>query len=97
METAVNYDTVTQAANDVRVTSRELAGKLGDLMADVTRFTADWRGEAGQAYAEIQADVDLQMEEMTGKLKLIAERLDQSVVGYQDTDRGNAARFRMSM
>ncbi|CCA58667.1 hypothetical protein SVEN_5381 [Streptomyces venezuelae ATCC 10712] len=32
---------------------------------------------------------------MNQDLGRIAQLLDESVIGYQDTDKGNAARFRM--
>jgi hypothetical protein len=37
------------------------------------------------------------MDQMAQKLSRIATLLDESVIGYQDTDKGNAARFRMLM
>ncbi|MFD4789263.1 WXG100 family type VII secretion target [Streptomyces sp. NPDC058459] len=95
--TAVNYDTVTQAAGDVRNTAKSLSEQLETLMRRVKAVTETWEGEAKTAYAGIQHDSDEQMEQMTQKLARIAKLLDDSVVGYQDTDQGNAARFRMLM
>ncbi|MFF0381961.1 MULTISPECIES: WXG100 family type VII secretion target [unclassified Streptomyces] len=95
--TAVNYDTVTQAASDVRNTAKNLSEQLETLMRRVKAVAETWEGEAKTAYADIQRDSNEQMEQMTQKLARIARLLDDSVVGYQDTDQGNAARFRMLM
>ncbi|MEU6557610.1 WXG100 family type VII secretion target [Streptomyces sp. NPDC046915] len=95
--TAVNYDTVTQAASDVRNTAKNLAEQLETLMRRVKAVAETWEGEAKTAYTEIQRDSSDQMDQMTQKLARIAQLLDDSVVGYQDTDKGNAARFRMLM
>ncbi|MEE1756858.1 WXG100 family type VII secretion target [Streptomyces sp. SP18CS02] len=97
MTTAVNYDTVTQAAGDVRLTSSQLSQKLGDLMRDVNRVANEWEGEAKTAYREIQDRLSRDMDGMNQDLNRIAQLLDESVTGYQDTDKGNAARFRMMM
>ncbi|MEU5595985.1 WXG100 family type VII secretion target [Streptomyces sp. NPDC020298] len=95
--TAVNYDTVTQAASDVRNTAKNLAEQLETLMRRVKAVAETWEGEAKTAYTEIQRDSSDQMDQMAQKLARIAQLLDDSVVGYQDTDKGNAARFRMLM
>ncbi|MGW7260984.1 WXG100 family type VII secretion target [Streptomyces sp. NPDC054834] len=95
--TAVNYDTVTQAASDVRNTAKNLAEQLETLMRRVKAVAETWEGEAKTAYTEIQRDSSDQMDQMAQKLARIAQLLDDSVIGYQDTDKGNAARFRMLM
>ncbi|MER5967432.1 WXG100 family type VII secretion target [Streptomyces sp. NPDC002057] len=95
MTTAVNYDTVTQAAADVRLTASTLSQKLEDLMAEVNRVASNWEGEAKVAYRESQDRLTRDMAGMNQDLARLALLLDQSVVGYQDTDKGNAARFRM--
>ncbi|WP_329455328.1 WXG100 family type VII secretion target [Streptomyces sp. NBC_01497] len=97
MTTAVNYDTVTTAASDVRRTASELTSELTDLMGRVKRVAENWDGQAKDAYHDRQADLTAQMDGMNQDLARIASLLDAAVVGYQDTDRGNAARFRMSM
>ncbi|MEU3188734.1 WXG100 family type VII secretion target [Streptomyces sp. NPDC006923] len=97
MTTAVNYDTVTQAAGDVRLTATQLNQGLEDLMAKVKAVAENWEGEAKIAYRESQDRLTRDMAGMNQDLARIATLLDQSVVGYQDTDRGNAARFRMQM
>ncbi|MFI8522130.1 WXG100 family type VII secretion target [Streptomyces sp. NPDC085481] len=97
MSTAVNYDTVTQAAGDVRLTSKQLHQKLEDLMTEVNRVANNWDGEAKTAYRESQDRLTKDMAAMNQDLARIARLLDESVVGYRDTDKGNAARFRMMM
>ncbi|MFH9009748.1 WXG100 family type VII secretion target [Streptomyces sp. NPDC017943] len=95
--TAVNYDTVTHAAIDVRKTARELNEGLETLMRKVKAVAETWEGEAKTAYGEIQRSSSTEMDQMCQKLARIAQLLDDSVLGYQDTDKGNAARFRMLM
>ncbi|MFJ3926916.1 WXG100 family type VII secretion target [Streptomyces sp. NPDC090022] len=95
MSLAVNYDTVSTAAGDVRLTGSQLSQQLETLMGKVKEVTSSWEGEAKTAYEEIQRTVSTNMEQMNQKLGQIATLLDQSLVGYQDTDKGNAARFRM--
>ncbi|GAA2817112.1 WXG100 family type VII secretion target [Streptomyces showdoensis] len=97
MTTAVNYDTVTQAAGDVRLTASQLGQKLEDLMTEVNRVASNWEGEAKVAYRESQDRLTKDMAGMNHDLGRIAQLLDESVVGYRDTDKGNAARFRMMM
>jgi WXG100 family type VII secretion target len=97
MTTAVNYDTVTQAAGDVRLTATQLSQKLEDLMADVNRVASNWEGDAKEAYRESQDRITRDQAAINQDLQRIAQLLDESVIGYQDTDKGNAARFRMSM
>ncbi|MGW6458714.1 WXG100 family type VII secretion target [Streptomyces sp. NPDC055078] len=95
MTTAVNYDTVTTAAGDVRATATYLNQQLGDLMGHVKQVAGNWQGDAKEAYVAIQANIAQNMDGLNQDLATIARLLDESVVGYQDTDRGNAARFRM--
>jgi WXG100 family type VII secretion target len=95
--TAVNYDTVTQAAHDVRATAKSLSEQLEALMRRVKAVAETWEGEAKQVYTDVQRDSSTQMDQMAQKLSRIATLLDESVIGYQDTDKGNAARFRMLM
>ncbi|MDT0402319.1 MULTISPECIES: WXG100 family type VII secretion target [Streptomyces] len=95
--TAVNFDTVTQAAQDVRKTAREMSEQLEILMRRVKAVAETWEGEAKTAYSEIQRSSNAEMDQMCQKLARIAQLLDESVIGYKDTDHGNAARFRMLM
>ncbi|MCB5169960.1 WXG100 family type VII secretion target [Streptomyces bambusae] len=95
MPLAVNYDTVATAADDVRRTAQHLTHELDRLMAQVRAAAAVWEGEAKTAYADVQQTVSTEMAGMNAKLGTIAGLLDSSLIGYQDTDRGNAARFRM--
>ncbi|MFE7132882.1 WXG100 family type VII secretion target [Streptomyces sp. NPDC057638] len=95
MTTAVNYDTVTTAASDVRATSTHLTQELATLMGQVKQVAGNWEGDAKEAYIAIQGNLAQNMDGLNQDLAQIARLLDQSVVGYQDTDRGNAARFRM--
>ncbi|MEU1333953.1 WXG100 family type VII secretion target [Streptomyces sp. NPDC005865] len=93
--TAVNYDTVTTAATDVRNNAKSMDDQLEELMREVARVAETWDGEAKTAYRDIQGQTDAEMNGMVHKLTRIARLLDDSVVGYRDTDHGNAARFRM--
>ncbi|MFE5858245.1 WXG100 family type VII secretion target [Streptomyces sp. NPDC056500] len=95
MTTAVNYDTVTTAASDVRATSSYLNQQLQDLLGQVKQVAGNWQGEAKEAYITVQSNIATNMDGLNQELATIARLLDQAVVGYQDTDKGNAARFRM--
>ncbi|MFI1015735.1 WXG100 family type VII secretion target [Streptomyces sp. NPDC020965] len=94
MTTAVNYDTVTMAAGDVRATSTYLNQQLDELMNRVKQVAGAWEGEAKDAYIALQGNIAQNMDGLNQDLATIARLLDQSVAGYQETDRGNAARFR---
>jgi WXG100 family type VII secretion target len=94
MTTAVHYGTVTSAASDVRVTASHLSQELETLMGKVRAVAANWEGEAKTAYQESQLRLTRDMTGMNQDLARIAHLLDESVVGYQGTDRANAARFR---
>lgn len=93
--TAVNYDTVTTAATDVRNNAKSMGEELETLMRAVARVAESWEGEAKTAYGEIQRQSSAEMDALVRKLHRVAQLLDESVVGYQDTDKGNAWRFRM--
>jgi 6 kDa early secretory antigenic target len=95
MTTAVNYDTVTTAASDVRGTSTYLNQQLEELLGHVKNVAGNWEGDAKQAYIEIQSNLARDMDGLNQDLAVIAKLLQESVIGYQDTDKGNAARFRM--
>ncbi|MGG8406481.1 WXG100 family type VII secretion target [Streptomyces sp. 12297] len=95
MSLAVNYDTVATASGDVRRTAQKLSQELDQLMAQVKEVAGTWEGEAKTAYMDIQQTVSTEMAGMNAKLGDIANLLDSSLAGYQDTDKGNAARFRM--
>lgn len=97
MTTAINYDTVVQAASDVRTTATQLDTELGTLMARVKAVAENWDGEAKAAYTESQLRLTRNMSGMNDDLMRLSALLSESVIGYQDTDRGNAARFRMQM
>ncbi|MET9803685.1 WXG100 family type VII secretion target [Streptomyces sp. NPDC006368] len=96
MTTAVNYDTVTTAASDVRATSSYLNEQLETLMTHVRRVAENWEGDAKAAYQELQLQLARDLSGMNQDLAHIARLLDESVIGYRDTDKGNAARFRMA-
>ncbi|WP_030784392.1 WXG100 family type VII secretion target [Streptomyces sp. NRRL S-920] len=93
--TAVNYDTVTTAATDVRNNAKHMDEGLETLMREVARVAETWEGEAKTAYSEIQRQSSAEMDGLVRKLHRIAQLLDESVIGYRDTDKGNAWRFRM--
>jgi WXG100 family type VII secretion target len=97
MTTAVNYDTVTQAARDTNKTASDLQEQLRVLLTHVNNVAGGWTGEAKQAYIAIQSQLAADMDGLNQDLQTIARLLGESVVGYQDTDKGNAARFRMMM
>ncbi|MFJ8077997.1 WXG100 family type VII secretion target [Streptomyces sp. NPDC096176] len=97
MTTAVNYDTVTQAARDTLKTASDLERELDTLLGHVSRVAETWQGEAKEAYVAIQRQLATDMNGMNQDLGTIARLLRDAVVGYQDTDKGNAARFRMMM
>ncbi|MCX4819755.1 WXG100 family type VII secretion target [Streptomyces sp. NBC_01142] len=97
MTTAVNYDTVTQAARDTTKTASDLSDQLRTLLGHVNKVAGDWDGEAKEAYIAIQRQLATDMDGLNQDLNTIARLLSDSVVGYQDTDKGNAARFRMMM
>ncbi|WP_327326421.1 WXG100 family type VII secretion target [Streptomyces sp. NBC_01210] len=95
MTMEVNYDTVTQAARDTTKTASDLNEQLTTLMTHVRGVAGGWDGEAKEAYVAIQAQLSADMDGLTTDLHTIARLLNESVVGYTDTDKGNAARFRM--
>lgn len=97
MTTAVNYDTVTQAARDTTKTASDLSDQLRTLLGHVNKVAGEWDGEAKEAYIAIQRQLATDMDGLNQDLNTIARLLGDSVVGYQDTDKGNAARFRMMM
>jgi early secretory antigenic target protein ESAT-6 len=87
----VNFQTISQASQDVRSTANNIRRQLDDLEAGVKRIAASWEGQAQESYRAKQAEWDQRANSMQQTLEAIAKALDSAAQNYQATESKNAA------
>ncbi|WP_069814860.1 WXG100 family type VII secretion target [Streptomyces sp. TP-A0874] len=93
--TAVTYETVTTASEDIRRTANDIKEQLEGLHRRVTRVVNTWEGEAKTAFHETQTDWTRNAEGLHSSLLQISRALMTATEGYRATDKGAAAQFRI--
>lgn len=86
----VNFQTISQAASDVRQTAQGVRRQLDDLEAGVKKIATTWEGSAQEAYRAKQAEWDQRAASMQQTLEAIAKALDTAAQNYQSTEHKNA-------
>ncbi|MFI1963528.1 WXG100 family type VII secretion target [Streptomyces pathocidini] len=86
----VNFQTISQAAQDVRSTANNIRRQLDDLEAGVKKIATSWEGSAQEAYRAKQAEWDQRAASMQQTLEAIAKALDSAAQNYQSTESANA-------
>ncbi|WP_431952892.1 WXG100 family type VII secretion target [Actinacidiphila sp. bgisy167] len=85
----VNFQTISQAASDVRTTANNIRRQLDDLEAGVKKIAASWDGSAQEAYQAKQIEWDKRAASMHQTLEAIARALDTAAQNYQATETKN--------
>ena len=86
----VNFQTVTQASQDVRSTAGRIKSQLDDLEAMVKRVANTWEGAAQEGYQNKQRQWDQTADHLHQVLLKISTALQNSADNYQSTEKSNA-------
>ena len=86
----VNFQTISQAAADVRSTANNIRSQLDELEAGVKKIAQTWEGAAQQNYQAKQAEWDKRAASLHQTLEAIAKALDTAAQNYQGTESKNA-------
>ncbi|MFK0120545.1 WXG100 family type VII secretion target [Streptomyces sp. NPDC090994] len=87
----VNFQTISQASQDVRSTANNIRRQLDELEAGVKKIAASWEGAAQEAYQAKQTEWDQRANSMQQTLEAIAKALDGAAQNYQATEQKNTA------
>ncbi|MFB7636665.1 WXG100 family type VII secretion target [Streptomyces sp. NPDC056149] len=87
----VNFQTISQASQDVRNTANNVRQQLDDLEAGVKRIAASWEGAAQEGYQARQREWDQRATHLQQTLEAIAKALDTAAQNYQSTESKNAS------
>ncbi|MBD0669510.1 WXG100 family type VII secretion target [Streptomyces sp. CBMA156] len=86
----VNFQTVHQAAEEVRASAGRIDHLLNDLKANVTRIAGSWQGAAQQGYQQHQTQWDTRANDLQQTCAKIATSLDQAAQSYKTTEDANS-------
>lgn len=87
----VNFQTISQAANDVRTTAGNIRSQLDELESGVKKIAQSWEGAAQEGYRQKQAEWDQRAASLHSTLQAIAKALDTAAQNYQATESQNAS------
>jgi 6 kDa early secretory antigenic target len=87
----VNFQTISQAASDVRATANNIRSQLDELEAGVKKIAQSWEGSAQESYRAKQAEWDQRAASLHQTLQQIARALDTAAQNYQSTESKNAS------
>jgi early secretory antigenic target protein ESAT-6 len=87
----VAFNSVADAASDVRSTAGQVRAQLDALRAGVDRVAQSWEGAARQTYQARQAEWDSTAADLHAVLLQIAGALQTAAESYQATESRNAA------
>ncbi|UGY93906.1 WXG100 family type VII secretion target [Streptomyces gobiensis] len=86
----VNFQTIQQAATDVRSTAGNIKTQLDDLESGVKKIAQSWEGEAQEGYRQKQLEWDKRAASLHATLQAIAKALDTAAQNYEATEKKNA-------
>ncbi|MCB5909312.1 WXG100 family type VII secretion target [Streptomyces pinistramenti] len=86
----VNFETISQAASDVRRTANNIRSQLDNLEAGVKKIAASWEGAAQEGYQARQREWDKRAASLHSTLEAIAKALDNAAQNYRSTEHKNA-------
>ncbi|WP_306323369.1 MULTISPECIES: WXG100 family type VII secretion target [unclassified Streptomyces] len=87
----VNFQTISQASQDVKSTASNVRQQLDDLEAGVKRIAASWEGSAQEGYQQKQQEWDRRAASLHQTLESIARALDTAAQNYQATESRNTS------
>ncbi|WP_034090219.1 WXG100 family type VII secretion target [Streptacidiphilus albus] len=86
----VSFNTVSDAASEVRSTADRVNSQLEDLKAGVARVAQSWEGVAQEKYQARQQEWNTAAADLHTVLMQIASALDNAAQSYQATEQKNA-------
>ncbi|MBB1244777.1 WXG100 family type VII secretion target [Streptomyces durbertensis] len=86
----VNFQTIQQAATDVRTTAGNIKSQLDDLESGVKRIAQSWEGSAKEGYQTRQQEWDKRAASLHATLLAISKALDTAAQNYEATEQKNA-------
>jgi WXG100 family type VII secretion target len=90
-EILVTFASIAEAASNTNSTVSSMNSELDDLKSAVAKVTADWTGQAAEAYQQQQAQWNSAQQDLTAVLQKISQVLEQAGDAYQSTESSNAA------
>ena len=91
MPIKVTFQSVSDAASQVRSTAGTVQSQLDDLRASVAQVAQSWDGTARENYQAKQAEWDATAANLHGVLLQIASALQSAAENYQATENKNAS------
>ena len=89
----VKYAAVTGKAAGIKSEARKISGELKNLEARVQKEVKSWEGEARNVYLKKQEEWQANTNGLVTTLESLVRQLEDSVAGYQATDKKSAASF----
>jgi WXG100 family type VII secretion target len=86
----VNFQTVHNAAEEVKASSARIETLLGDLQKDVTRISQSWQGAAQEGYNAQQTKWNNAASNLHDTCVKIASSLESAAQQYKATEDQNA-------
>jgi early secretory antigenic target protein ESAT-6 len=86
----VTFNSITDAASDVRSTAANVQAQLDSLKASVAQVAQSWDGVAQEKYQARQAEWDSTAANLHEVLLKIASALQTAAENYQATENKNA-------
>ncbi|MET8628159.1 WXG100 family type VII secretion target [Kitasatospora sp. NPDC004669] len=86
----VNFQTVHNAAEEVKASTARIEALLNDLKKDVTRISQSWQGAAQEGYNAQQAKWDNAASNLHDTCGKIAGSLENAAQSYKATEDQNS-------
>lgn len=87
----VNFQTVHNAAEEVKASAGRIEQMLSDLKKDVTRIAQSWQGKAQEGYKIQQDKWDSAANDLHTTCNQIAASLENAAQSYRTTEDKNAS------
>ncbi|MFI8460304.1 WXG100 family type VII secretion target [Kitasatospora sp. NPDC085464] len=87
----VNFQTVHNAAEEVKASAGRIEQMLSDLKKDVTRIAQSWQGKAQEGYKIQQDKWDSAANDLHTTCNQIAASLESAAQSYRTTEDKNAS------
>jgi 6 kDa early secretory antigenic target len=88
-EVYINFESIDQAANEIRKVHGQLLNSLDELEAKLRPMVSSWGGEARQAYFEKKKTWDNAAQEMASILQQMGKAVANAHDGYQSAEASN--------
>ncbi len=94
MDMKVTYGTLAGASADMMSGANAIKARLEQMDSELRQLSANWEGEAQEAYRVAKANWTQSMVELEELLRAISRGVDDSNSSYQQMDSANANSFR---